>query len=410
VPNSVVGYPAARWHLTGPVACVSGTTTGLDMPAPLDTRNDREPQEPEGNEAMNIVDVDHIELYVGDAVAAAQSLRAAYGFRVYGRGGPDTGLPGQRSVLLGQGDIRVLLTSGLHKDHPASQFVAKHGDGVAVTAFRTDSAAAAYTDAIAAGGSGIRPPRAWENEEACVVTAEVAGFGDVLYRLVERRGSQTPFQPRAIEMDPGAAAGADDDLLRIIDHLAVCVPAGELDPVVAFHERVFGFTVIFKEYIEIGDQGVMSKVVQSPSGGVTFTILEPDPSRQAGQIDDFLAWHDGAGVQHVAFLTNDILRAVRTFTGRSVEFAVTPSSYYDALAARLGETDIEVDALRPLGILADRDHWGQMYQIFAKSTHIRRTYFVELIDRHGARTFGTSNIPALYAAKERELAEFRGRE
>jgi 4-hydroxymandelate synthase len=143
---------------------------------------------------------------------------------------------------------------------------------------------------------------------------------------------------------------------------------------------------------------------------VTFTILEPDPSRQAGQIDDFLAWHDGAGVQHVAFLTNDILRAVRTFSGRSVEFAVTPQSYYDGLAARLGETDIEVDALRPLGILADRDHWGQMYQIFAKSTHIRRTYFVELIDRHGARTFGTSNIPALYAAKERELAEFRGRE
>jgi 4-hydroxymandelate synthase len=356
---------------------------------------------------MNILDIDHIELYVGDAIAVARSLCAAYGFRAYGHGGPDTGLPGQRSVLIGQGDIRVLLTSGLHKDHPASQFVARHGDGVAVTAFRTDSAAAAYADAVAAGGSGIRPPCTWEDEQACVVTAEVAGFGDVVYRLVERRGSGAQFQPGAIEMRPGAAAGADDDLLRVIDHAAVCVPAGELDSTVAFHEQVFGFAVTFVEYIEVGEQGMMSKVVQSPSGGVTFTILQPDLSRRPGQIDDFLTWHDGAGVQHVAFLTNDIVHAVRTFTGRGVEFAVTPSSYYDMLAARLGATDIPVEALRPLGILVDRDHWGQMYQIFAKTTHIRRTYFLELIDRHGARTFGTSNIPALYAAKERELAEIR---
>lgn len=356
---------------------------------------------------MNILDIDHIELYVGDAVAAAQSLCAAYGFRVYGHGGPDTGLAGQRSVLLGQGDIRILLTSGLHKDHPASQFVARHGDGVAVTAFRTDSAATAYADAVAASGPGIREPCTWENEEARVVTAEVAGFGDVVYRLVERHGSDAQFQPRAIEMVPDAAAGADCDLLRIIDHVAVCVPAGQLDPTIAFHERVFGFTVTFGEYIEIGSQGMMSKVVQSPSGGVTFTILQPDLSRQAGQIDDFLAWHGGAGVQHTAFLTKDIVRAVQTFTGRGVEFAVTPSSYYDMLPARLGATDIAIGALRPLGILVDRDHWGQMYQIFAKSMHIRRTYFLELIDRRGARTFGTSNIPALYAAKERELAEVR---
>ena len=208
-------------------------------------------------------------------------------------------------------------------------------------------------------------------------------------------------------MAPGPTAGADDDLLRGIDHVAVCTPAGELDATVAFHERVFGFTVTFQESIEIGDQGMMSKVVQSPSGGVTFTILEPDLSRRAGQIDDFLAWHDGAGVQHVAFLTNDIVRAVRTLTGRGVEFAVTPPSYYDMLAARLGRTNIAVETVRPLGILVDRDQYGQMYQIFAKSTHIRRTFFLELIDRHGARTFGTSNIPALYAAKERELAEIR---
>jgi 4-hydroxymandelate synthase len=356
---------------------------------------------------MNILDMDHIELYVGDAVAAAAIMCSDYGFHPYGRGGPDTRLPGQRSVLLGQGDIRVLLTSGLNKDHPASQFVARHGDGVAVTAFATDNTPAAYAEAVAAGGTGIRPPHSWEDAETSVVTAEVAGFGDMVYRFVERHAPGGGFLPGAIVMEPGSTAGAGQDLLRSIDHAAVCVPAGELGATVAFHEQVFGFRVTFEEYIEIGDQGVMSKVVQSPSGGVTFTILEPDLTRQAGQIDDFLAWHDGAGVQHIAYLTSDIVHAVRTFAERGVEFAETPASYYDMLSARLGTTNIEVEALRPLSILVDRDHWGHMYQIFAKSTHIRHTYFTELIDRHGARTFGTSNIPALYAAKERELAGLR---
>jgi len=346
---------------------------------------------------------------VGDARQAAQSLCAAWGFRVYGHGGPQTGLAGQRSVLLGQGDIRLLLTSGLHASHPASQFVARHGDGAAVTALRTDSAAAAYAEVTAAGGTGVGRPRAWENDETRVVTAEIAGFGDVVYRLVERDRHGAGFQPGAImmEAEPDANGAADHDLLRSIDHAALCVPAGQLDSTVRFHEEVFGLTVTFQEYIEVGDQGMRSKVVQSPSGGLTFTIIEPDVGRSPGQIDDFLAWHDGPGVQHVAYLTDDIVRAVAAFAARGVDFAVTPSGYYDMLGARLGGTDIAVAALRPLGILVDRDHWGQMYQIFAKSTHIRRTYFTELIDRHGARTFGTSNIPALYAAKEREFAEIR---
>jgi 4-hydroxymandelate synthase len=355
---------------------------------------------------MDILGIDHIEFYVGDAVAAARSLSTAYGFHVYGRGGPDTGLPGQRSVLVGQRDIRILLTSGLTRDHPASQFVARHGDGVAVAGLRTDSAAA-WAEVAAAGAPGVSEPRTWENKAARVVTAQIAGFGDVVYRLVERSGAEEEFLPGAITLEAEASAGAGDDLFRVIDHLAVCVPAGALDSTIAFHEQVLGFAVIFQEYIELGSQGMASRVVQSPSGGVTLTILQPDISRQAGQIDDFLAWHGGAGVQHVAFLTEDIVRAVATSGARGVEFAVTPASYYDMLASRLGPTDIPVEALRPLGILADRDHWGQMYQIFAKSTHSRRTYFVELIDRHGARTFGTRNIPALYAAKERELAEIR---
>jgi 4-hydroxymandelate synthase len=198
-----------------------------------------------------------------------------------------------------------------------------------------------------------------------------------------------------------------DELLQVIDHAAVCLPAGELDPTVRYYEDVFGFTEIFTEYIEIGEQGMESRVVQSPSGEVTFTFLQPDLRRRAGQIDDFLTWHGGAGVQHLAFRTSDIVGAVRTFGGRGVGFAATPASYYDVVRDWLTPQDVDVVALRELGVLVDRDHWGLMFQIFTQSMHVRRTLFFELIERHGARTFGTSNIKALYEAKERELAGLR---
>jgi 4-hydroxymandelate synthase len=364
-------------------------------------------QNPKGKQAMQILDTDHIEMFVGDARQAAHQLCATYGFHVYGHGGPETGLMGQRSVLLGQRDIRILLTSGLSGGHRASRYVAQHGDGVAVIAFGCADVEAAFTEAVAAGATPIQPPQRLEHDGSTVITAEVSGFGDVTHRLVQRVTADGQFLPGAIDMASAPAGPTDSDLLHTIDHAAICLQAGELDPTVQYYERVFGFTMIFQEYIEVGEQGMQSKVVQSPSGGVTFTLIQPDISRRAGQIDDFLSWHEGAGVQHIAYSTHDIVTAVRAYSARGVEFAQTPASYYDVLESRLGAVDVPVDQLRPLGILVDRDHWGQMYQIFAKSTHIRRTYFLELIDRHGARTFGTSNIPALYAAKERELAAVR---
>jgi 4-hydroxymandelate synthase len=355
---------------------------------------------------MKLIDVDHIEMFVGDAAQAAETMCRSYGFRIFGAGGPETGLEGQRSVLLGQGHIRVLLTSGLHADHPASTYVARHGDGVAVIALATDDVAAAFAETVAAGAGAVQPPHTYERDGAVVATAEVTGFGDVTHRLVQRDTAQREFLPGVIAMADGAAE-QPDDLLGIIDHAAVCLPAGELEPTVRYYRDVFGFNMIFEEYIEVGAQGMFSQVVQSTSGGITLTLIEPDISRRSGQIDDFLAWHDGAGVQHIAFTAHDIVHAVRTCGERGVQFAVTPDSYYEMLPARLGEIDVPPADLAPLGILVDRDHWGLMYQIFAKSTHIRRTYFVELIDRHGAKTFGTSNIPAMKAAKERELAAIR---
>jgi 4-hydroxymandelate synthase len=355
---------------------------------------------------MDYLGIDHVEFYVGDARQAAFVLCSAFGFRLCGQGGPETGMPGQRSLLLGQGDCRVLLTSGLRPDHPAVDYVSRHGDGVAVVAFGTSDARSAFAAAVAGGATAIDAPRTHEGKDASVLTATVSGFGDVTHRLVERHGADGDFLPGAIEMLDGPPP-EDPDLLRTIDHAAVCLEPGTLDATTRFYQQAFGFDLIFEEYIEVGGQGMFSQVVQSPGGGVTLTLIQPDLSRSPGQIDDFLAWHAGPGVQHLALGSQDIVAAVDALGGRGVGFAPTPGSYYSSLDGRLGAVDLPVERLRPRGILVDRDHWGQMYQIFAKSLHVRRTFFWELIERHGARTFGTSNIPALYEAKERELAAVR---
>ncbi|GAA2109048.1 4-hydroxyphenylpyruvate dioxygenase [Kitasatospora saccharophila] len=356
---------------------------------------------------MDFLDLDHVEFHVGDARQAAYVLSAGLGFRLLAQGGPETGLPGQRSLLLGQGDCRVLLTSGLEQGHPAARYVARHGDGVAVLAFGTPDVTAAYAGAVAGGALGLEPPR----ERGGVVTAVVSGFGDVVHRLVERRGAGGGFLPGLVAVpqasgSPGRAPGAQEgspgpELVRAIDHAAVCVPDGCLDDTVAYYREAFGFEVVFEEYIEVGGQGMFSRVVQSPSGGITLTLIQPDGAREPGQVDDFLAWHGGPGVQHLALSCADVAGAVDAMAARGVGFAPTPDAYYDTLPVRPAER------LRSRGVLLDRDHWGELYQIFATSLHVRRTFFWELIERHGARTFGTANIPALYAAKERELAALR---
>ncbi|WP_333767123.1 4-hydroxyphenylpyruvate dioxygenase [Streptomyces sp. IBSBF 2435] len=355
---------------------------------------------------MDYLGIDHVEFYVGDASQAAFVLCSAFGFRLCGQGGPETGMAGQRSLLLAQGDCRVLLTSGLLPDHPAVQYVSRHGDGVAVIAFRTHDTQAAWTGSVAGGAAAIEAPRTYSGGGASVVTATVSGFGDVVHRLVERHGAEGEFLPGAIEMLDGRPP-AEPELLRTIDHAAVCLEPGTLEATTRFYHSAFGFDLIFEEYIEVGGQGMFSQVVQSPGGGATLTLIQPDLTHSPGQIDDFLAWHRGPGVQHLALSSHDIVAAVDTLGDRGVGFAPTPDSYYSSLDGRLGAVDLPVDRLRPRGILVDRDHWGQMYQIFAKSLHVRRTFFWELIERHGARTFGTSNIPALYEAKERELAAVR---
>jgi 4-hydroxymandelate synthase len=352
---------------------------------------------------MNISGIDHVELYVGDARQAAFYLCTAFGFTICGQGGPETGLAGQRSLLLRQGEIQIVLTSGLVADHPATRYVHRHGDGVAIVGIGVDDARAAYLGLVERGAEPLSPPREYGTDDRRVVVAEVSGFSDVTHRLVERHGSQREFLPGAIDVT-GPDPHGDGKVLRTIDHLAICVPAGGLTPTAKYYEDVFGFKQIFEEYIEVGGQGMDSKVVQSPSQQVTFTLIEPDPNRRPGQIDDFLSWHAGAGVQHVAFGTDDIVTAVSALAEHGVRFLGTPAAYYDTLEERVGHLDAPLDELRRLGVLVDRDHWGQLLQIFTESMHIRRTLFLEIIERRGALTFGSGNIKALYTAKQLELS------
>jgi 4-hydroxymandelate synthase len=349
---------------------------------------------------MKVTAVDHVELYVGDASRTAQYLCQAFGFRLCGRGGPETGLAGQRSLLLGQGEIRLLVTSALAADHPVARYVERHGDGVACVALRTADVGAAFAAAVGSGATAVAEPTVWRRGGAVVVTATVSGPGAVTHRLVERRHAGADFLPGGIlELPPDPEPA--DHILEVIDHVALCVPGGELDGTVGFYQDVLGLVEIFQERIEVGDQAMDSKVVQTGSREATFTIVAPDPATHTGQLADFLRANDGAGVQHLALSTQDITTAVATLETRGVRFLSTPDGYYDTIAQRLGAVSLPIAGLRAGNILVDRDHWGEMFQIFTESPFERRTFFFELIERHGALTFGTNNIRTLYEAKER---------
>ncbi len=345
--------------------------------------------------------LDYIELYVADLDASLASWRDQYGFEQVAVGGsPGAGF---RSVALRQGMMSLVLTEAISLDHPAAEYVKAHGgDGVVDIALRTRDLRRAYDTVVAAGGSGLVEP--WQPELLeSTLLAKVAGFGDVVHTLIQR-GEQDggiPVGYHLLDPAPAAPAAKGYEVLAA-DHFAVIVPTGQLDPTIEMYRQAFGFDEIYAERIVIGAQGMLSKVVQSASSTVTFTILAPDPDAAAGQIDDFLSNHGGAGVQHVALAVDDIIRATPTLAERGVEFLNTPGAYYDQLPERIPAPEHSTRRLRELNILVDEDHGGQMFQIFTRSTHPRRTLFFEIIDRRGAKTFGSSNIKALYRAVEGE--------
>lgn len=361
---------------------------------------------------MSDFTVSHVEFHVGDARQAAYYYRTAFGFETLAEGGPETGLADRRSILLGQGDIRLLMTSDLTSDGPVARYVARHGDGVANVALRTGDAEGAFRRAVEHGAEVVAEPAEVEYEDGSVaVSAAVRAFGDTVHTFVQYGAEGQLPHPRLQATGPGAQLGAlsdraagDPPRLHALDHFAVCLPAGELARTVAFYEKGLGFDEAFEEFIEVGDQAMESKVVRSPSGAVTFTFLEPDVRRKPGQIDTFLDAHGGAGVQHLAFGTSDIAAAVPHIASQGVEFLHTPATYYDAVEDRVGSLGGDLEVLRDLCVLADRDDWGLLYQIFTRSPHARGTFFLELIERRGAQTFGSGNIKGLYEAVERAQA------
>lgn len=352
---------------------------------------------------MDVQRIDHVEFYAVDADRSARRMSEGFGFEVVGALGDRE--HGQRSVLLRQGGIQILVTGADPADHPAHEYAARHGDGVATVGLATGDPDAALLEALDRGAVPLpaAPPTGWV---PALDAPRVRAFGSVGHRFVAPGELAARFaEPDAVA---GAAAVAAPDgppaeplaMLDEVDHIAVCVPAGELAGTVALHRDVLGFASIFTERIEVGTQAMNSEVVQSPTGTVTLTILEPDPERDRGQIDDFLSAHGGPGVQHLALRTHDIAHALPALIERGVGFLAAPGTYYEELAKLPEATGVPLEVLRELNVLVDRDESGELFQIFSRSTHSRRTFFMEVIERRKARTFGTSNITALYRAVE----------
>jgi 4-hydroxymandelate synthase len=332
----------------------------------------------------------YVELFVEDLKSTVEFLSDSYGLVAEPSPVADSRGAGHRSVTLRRAAIEIVVTEAVSETHPAWFYVQRHGDGVGNLGFSVPDATAAFEDAVAKGAVPVTSPRG--SDHTGVTVAVIRGFGDVLHTFVERHEGE-PTRPRS-------ATG-----LRRVDHLAVCLESGELDPTTEFYESVLGFATVFEERIIVGTQSMLSKVVQSPSREVTLTLIEPDPRSEAGQIDDFLKRHGGPGVQHIAFESDDIVRSVTTLSDNGVGFLTTPHTYYDVLSERLNLAAHSVQELRERNILVDEDHDGQLFQIFARSVHPRNTLFFEVIERLGAKTFGSGNIKALYEAVEAARAQ-----
>jgi 4-hydroxymandelate synthase len=344
---------------------------------------------------------DHVQFYVTDVGSSANELADRYGFVRLGGARPVVDrFPPVDTVVLGQGAAVLALT----QPRPGSLgevFLDRHGEGVARIGFRCRDVRTVYARAVAHGATVIEPPRA----VGSTVTAVLRGVGDLVHTLVQQPDDSPNVLLPGIAEIPRGRFPTGTGLLGI-DHFALCVPAGELPTAVEHYRRAWGFDQIHQETIEVGALAMNSTVVASPGRGVVFTFVEP-AGGQSGQINQFLRDNSGPGVQHIAFLAEDIVASVGELARRGVRFAATPTTYYAQLSERLGATRHPTARLAQLGILADRDHGGQLYQIFTRSTHRRRTYFVEIIERDGATGFGTNNIRALFAAKQRELDNAR---
>ena len=357
------------------------------------------------HDAFPINGTDYIEFWVGNARQSALYYAMAFGFELIGYRGPETGVRDRASYLLVQDKLRFVLTSPLGPEGAIAEHVARHGDGVRDMAFWVDDARAAHAIAVERGATSAREPEVIRDDIGEVVVAAICTYGDTIHSLVERRNYQGLFLPGFVPASyPFAARPAG---LKYVDHCVGNVELGRMNDWVAFYENVLGFTNILTfddKTITTEYSALMSKVMSNGNGRIKFPINEPAVGKKKSQIDEYLEFYRGPGVQHIAVATDDIVATVRDLKSRGVTFLSVPDAYYDAVPDRVGSIDEDLAPLRELGILVDRDDEGYLLQIFSAPVQDRPTLFYEIIQRKGARSFGAGNFKALFEAIEREQA------
>ena len=357
-------------------------------------------------DSFPIVGMDAVVFAVGNAKQAAHYYSTAFGMRRIAYRGPETGYPHEAAHVLESGRARFVFRGPARAGTRLGRAVAAHGDGVSDLALEVTSAEDAYDYAVCSGATGLEAPHILEDDYGKVVVAAIATYGDTRHTLVERSGYSGTYLPGYAPAPPIVAPGPRAFFTEI-DHCVGNVELGKMDEWVDFYHRVMGFTNM-KEFV--GDDiateysALMSKVVADGSRKVKFPLNEPAAGKRKSQIDEYLEFFGGPGVQHIALATDDIVASVRAMTSAGVEFLSTPGSYYDKLGSWVGETRVPAGELRELGILADRDEDGYLLQIFTQPVQDRPTVFFELIERHGSQGFGKGNFKALFEAIEREQA------
>jgi 4-hydroxyphenylpyruvate dioxygenase len=363
-----------------------------------------EPRQTTTEDILPINGTDYIEFYVGNARQAAHYYASAFGFTITGYRGLETGYRDATSFLLEQDKIRIVVTGALHSESPVASFVKRHGDGVRDIALWVDDAAAAFTDTVARGATPVSAPEAIEDDDGRVVRASIATYGDTIHTFVERRDYSGLFMP-GFRAWNNPSWKPEPTGLRYVDHCVGNVELGKMNHWAAFYGDVLGFRNLLSfddNDISTDFTALMSKVMANGNDRIKFPINEPAAGRRKSQIEEYLDYHEGPGVQHVAMATSDILATVRALRSRGVEFLGVPDTYYDELEARVGSIDEDIPDLRELGILVDRDDEGYLLQIFTRPVQDRPTVFYEIIQRKGARSFGKGNFRALFEAIERE--------
>ena len=348
---------------------------------------------------------DHIEFYVGNAKQSAYYYQHAFGFQLVAYAGPETGVRDRASYVLQQGKVRFVLTTAIQPDHEITRHVAKHGDGVKVLALWVDDAEKSFYETMSRGAKAHQEPTTISDEFGEVKISAIHTYGETIHKFVERKNYRGAFLPGY--QAKSSSFKSESVGLEYIDHCVGNVELGKMNDWVKFYEDVMGFKMILTfddKDISTEYSALMSKVVSNGNGYVKFPINEPAEGKKKSQIDEYLEFYHGAGVQHIAIATSDVIDTVTKLKARGVEFLQVPMTYYDDLKKRIGKIDEDMDELAKLGILVDRDDEGYLLQLFTKPVEDRPTVFFEIIQRKGAKSFGKGNFKALFEAIEREQA------